>query len=311
MSDDTTLGPGKEFDLVRALEERWGDAARGLGDDAALLEVPDGHQLVASADSAVDGIHFRREWIAPREIGWRVAAAALSDLAAMAAHPLAMLVSLSIPDAWLRDILDLADGLGDAARATGARIAGGDLTGARELCVSITVLGSAANPVRRNGARPGDLLYVTGRFGGPLAALTAWQRGDTPSRPARDRFAHPVPRLREALWLAEHGAHAAIDVSDGLLSDAAHIAAASRARLAIVLDDLPTLGGLSPDEAARSGEEYELLVASPRALDAADFARRFDIPLTEIGRVEAGSPEVVATLRGARVAPGGGFDHFS
>ena len=311
MSDDTTLGPGKEFDLVRALEERWGDAARGLGDDAALLEVPDGHQLVASADSAVDGVHFRREWIAPREIGWRVAAAALSDLAAMAAHPLAMLVSLSIPDAWLRDILDLADGLGDAARATGARIAGGDLTGARELCVSITVLGSAANPVRRNGARPGDLLYVTGRFGGPLAALTTWQRGDTPSRPARDRFAHPVPRLREALWLAEHGAHAAIDVSDGLLSDAAHIAAASRARLAIVLDDLPTLGGLSPDEAARSGEEYELLVASPRALDAADFARRFDIPLTEIGRVEAGSPEVVATLRGARVAPGGGFDHFS
>lgn len=311
MSDDTTLGPGKEFDLVRTLEDRWGDTAHGIGDDAALLDVPAGQQLVASADSAVDGVHFRREWLTPREIGWRVAAAALSDLAAMAAAPLAMLVSLSIPDAWLADIPDLADGLGDAARATGVRIAGGDLTSARELCVAITVLGSAAHPVRRSGARPGDTLYVTGRLGGPLAALTAWQRGDAPTHMVRDRFAHPVPRLLEAGWLAEHGAHAAIDVSDGLLSDAAHIAAASRARLAIALDDLPTLGGLSPDVAARSGEEYELLVASPLPLDSADFARRFDIPLTAIGRVEAGDAEVVATLRGARVAPGGGFDHFS
>ncbi len=311
MSDDTTLGPGNEFDLVRTLEERWGDTAHGIGDDAALLDVPAGHQLVASADSAVDGVHFRREWLTPREIGWRVAAAALSDLAAMAAAPIAMLVSLSIPDAWLAEIPDLADGLGDAARATGTRIAGGDLTSARELCIAITVLGSAAYPVRRSGARPGDMLYVTGRLGGPLAALTAWQRGEAPTQIVRDRFAHPVPRMREARWLAERGAHAAIDVSDGLLSDAAHIAAASRARLAIALDDLPTLGGLSPDVAARSGEEYELLVASPQPLDAAEFTRRFDIPLTAIGRVEAGDAEVVATLRGARVAPGGGFDHFS
>lgn len=311
MGDDTTLGPGKEFDLVRSLEQRWGHAAHGIGDDAALLDIPAGHQLVASADSAVDGVHFRRDWLAPREIGWRVAAAALSDLAAMAAAPLAMLVSLSIPSSWLADIPDLADGLGDAARATGARIAGGDLTSARELCIAITVLGSAAHPVRRSGARPGDVLYVTGRLGGPLDALAAWQRGDAPSHIARDRFAHPVPRLREARWLAEHGAHAAIDVSDGLLSDAAHIAAASRARLSIVLDNVPTLGGLSPDAAARSGEEYELLVASPHPLDVGEFARHFDSPLTAIGRVEAGHAEVVATLRGARVAPGGGFDHFS
>ena len=311
MSDDTTLGPGKEFDLVRALEERWGDAAHGIGDDAALLDVPDGRQLVVSADSSVDGVHFRREWLTPREIGWRAAAAALSDLAAMAADPLAMLVSLSIPDTWLNDILDVADGIGDAARTAGAHIAGGDLTSAHELCIAITVLGATADPIRRSGARPGDLLYVTGRFGGPLSALRAYKSGTQPADEIRHRFAHPVPRLREARWLAEHGVHAAIDVSDGLLSDAAHIAAASRARLAIALDELPTLGGLSPDEAARSGEEYELIVASPREIDVADFARRFDIPLTEIGRVEAGDAEVIATLRDARVAPGGGFDHFS
>jgi thiamine-monophosphate kinase len=311
MTDHTALGPGREFDLLRSLLARWGDAACGIGDDAALLDVPAGHRLLASADSAVYGVHFRRDWLTAREIGWRVAAAALSDLAAMAADPLAMLVSLSIPNAWLADLPDLVDGLGDVARATGTRIAGGDLTAARELCIAITVLGSAATPLRRNGARAGDRLYVTGRFGGPLSALAELERGKTPTETARSRFAHPVPRLREARWLAEHGARAAIDISDGLLSDAAHLAAASRARLTIALDGLPTLDGISPDAAARSGEEYELLVASPHALDAADFARRFDIPLTDIGRVDAGDADVVATLHGARVASGGGFDHFS
>jgi thiamine-monophosphate kinase len=311
MTDDAALGPGREFDFVRALLARWGTLAAGVGDDAALIDVPADQRLVASTDSAVEGVHFRRDWLTPREIGWRAASAALSDLAAMAAAPLAMLVSLSIPETWLGDIAELADGLGDAARATGARIAGGDLTSARELCIAITALGSSAEPLLRSGARSDDLLYVTGRFGGPLSALRAWQGGNLPTGDTRNRFVHPVPRLLEAAWLAEHGAHAAIDISDGLLNDAAHIAAASRARLAITLDELPTLGGLSPDDAARSGEEYELLVASPHALDVEAFVRRFDLPLTEIGRVEAGHAEVVATLHGARVASGGGFDHFS
>lgn len=311
MPNTVSLGPGHEFDLVRTLLARWGDLARDVGDDAALLRVPAGHELVASTDCAVDGVHFRRDWLTPREIGWRAAAAALSDLAAMAAHPIAMLVSLAIPETWLRDVPALADGLGDAARAAGARIAGGDLTSSSELSLAITVLGSTDAPLRRSGARPGDRLYVTGRLGGPRAALASWQQGNSPLADARERFAHPVPRIGEARWLAEHGAHAAIDVSDGLLSDAAHIAAASRARLVVTLDALPTIAGASPEEAAKSGEEYELLVASPDALDVAAFARQFDIPLTDIGRVEHGDARVLATLGGERVAPGGGFDHFS
>ena len=311
MTHNTALGPGREFDLVRALLARWGNLAAGVGDDAALIDVPADHRLVASTDSAVEGVHFRRDWLSPREIGWRSAAAALSDLAAMAATPIAMLVSISVPTGWMNDVLDVAEGLSDAACSAGARIAGGDLTSARELCIAITVLGAARAPLLRSAARAGDLLYVTGRLGGPLTALRAWQLGAQPAELPRERFAHPVPRLREARWLAEHGAHAAIDVSDGLLSDAAHIASASNARLAMTLDRLPTVDNLSPDDAARSGEEYELLVASPHALDVSAFAQRFDIPLTEIGRVEAGDAEVVATLRGARVAPGGGFDHFS
>ncbi len=311
MSRESALGPGREFDLVRTLIARWGDTAFGIGDDAAILDVPPGQRVVASTDSAVDGVHFRRDWLTPREIGWRAAAAALSDLAAMAARPLAMLVSLLVPPAWLGEVTGIADGLGDAARATGARIVGGDLSAARERAMTLTVLGAAATPVLRSGARPHDLLYVTGRLGGPLAALRAWQRGDAPSPDARERFAHPVPRIQEALWLAARGAHAAIDVSDGLLSDAAHLAAASGAHLELSLDQLPTLAGLAPDEAARSGEEYELLVAAARPLDTAAFARQFAIPLTGIGRVASGPAGVDATLHGARVAPGGGFDHFS
>ena len=150
MTDHTALGPGREFDFVRALLARWGHVAAGVGDDAALIDVPADHRLTASMDSAVEGVHFRRDWLSPREIGWRTAAAALSDLAAMAADPIAMLVSMSVPTAWMNDVLDVSE-----------------------------------------------------------------------------------------------------------------------------------------------------------------FAQRFDIPLTEIGRVEAGDPAVIATLRGARVAPGGGFDHFS
>ena len=114
MNDSTALGPGREFDLIRALTNRWGTLARGVGDDAALLDVPPGDVLVASVDSVVEGVHFRDGWFTPREIGWRATTAALSDLAAMAAAPLGVLVSLSLPEAWLPRVDDLADGIGEA-----------------------------------------------------------------------------------------------------------------------------------------------------------------------------------------------------
>lgn len=310
MSDMTTLGPGREFDVIRDLLRRWGPLATGIGDDAAVLDVPPGERLVVSADSSVEHAHFRREWLTPREIGWRATAAALSDLAAMGAAPLGVLLSLSVPPDWLSDLPALADGIGDAVRAAGACIVGGDMTAARNMCIAITVLGHAAEPLRRSGARTGDVIYITGRLGGPLAAVRAWERGEAPGAEDRARFAHPVPRLREAQWLARHGAHAAIDISDGLLGDAAHLAAASGARIVLQLDALPTVPGVRALDAARSGEEYELIVAAP-TLDTAAFEREFDLPLTAIGRVEPGAPELQATLHGERVAPEGGFSHFS
>jgi thiamine-monophosphate kinase len=310
MSANTGLGPGREFDLVRRLLTLWGDAASGVGDDAAILDVPAGERLVVSADSTVENVHFRREWLPARAVGWRAAASALSDLAAMAATPLGILVSLSLPESWRGDVEELARGVGDAVRTAGTTIVGGDLTAAHELAIAVTVLGHSAAPLTRAGARAGDTLYVTGTLGGPRAAIEALLRGEEPSPALLARYERPVPRVVEARWLAAHGAHAAIDVSDGLAGDAAHIAAASGVAIELQLDALPAIAGVSAIDAFASGEEYELLVAAPH-LDTDAFERDLGVPLTAIGRVEKGAPDVVARLAGQRVALPGGFDHFS
>jgi len=307
----SSLGPGPEFDLIRALLARWGERARGIGDDAALVDVPEGERLVVSVDASIENVHFRHDWLTPREIGYRATAAALSDLAACAAAPLGVLVTLALPKVWLPHALELGDGIGDAVRENATHVIGGDMSGGSELGITVTVLGHAKAPIRRDSAHAGDHLYLTGRLGGPLAALQAWQRGDEPAAEARTRFAHPEPRLREARWLAEHGAHAAIDISDGLLGDAAHLAHASEMRVIIELDSVRTVAGVLPVDAAKSGEEYELLVAAPPHLDVSAFERAFQIPLTPIGRCERGPAEVQALVHGRRVAASGGFSHFS
>ena len=305
------LGPGGEFDLIRTLLDRWQDRSRGIGDDVAALDIPSGERVVVSTDVSVENVHFKRGWLTAREIGYRATAAALSDLAAAAAVPLGILVALTLPEDWRGSIAAIADGIGDAANDAETHIVGGDLSRGTELSLAITVVGRSPAPLQRGGARAGDALYVTGRFGGPLLALRAWNAGVEPDPESRARFAHPQPRIREALWLAAHGASAAIDISDGLLGDASHLAAASSAQLTIELDGLRLLEGVTPAEGAQSGEEYELLVAAPPRLDVAAFEAEFHLPLTPIGRVERGLPEVHATLRGARVAATRGFSHFS
>lgn len=307
------LGPGREFDLVREMQRRWGTLARGLGDDAAVLDVPAGERLVVSTDASVEDVHFRRGWLTPDEIGHRATAAALSDLAAMAATPLGFVVAITLPDEWRDALPGLVDGIGAAAREAGTAIIGGDLTRGRDLALTITVLGHAARPLARAGARPGDALWVTGVLGGPLGALRAFERGEAPDAAHRARFARPRPRLAEARWLAAHGAHAAIDISDGLLAEAGHLAAAGGVHVTVELDALPCMPGIAPADAARSGEEYELLVAAPATLDVAAFVRAHDIGLTRVGRVAAGAP--VAEARGGaggpRVDLAAGHDHFS
>ena len=314
MSDTIPLGPGREFDVIRDLVRRWGTAARGIGDDAAILDVPLGTRLVASTDATVENVHFRRTWLTPEEIGYRAATAALSDLAAMAAQPIAMLVAIVVPVTWRADVGALADGIGDASRSFNAPITGGNLTGGTELALTVTVLGYAAHPLARSNARVGDGIYVTGTLGGPRCAIDAWESGRTPHGEHHSRFARPSARIREAVWLASHGATAAIDVSDGLAADVRHIATASRVDAFVELDALPVVSHVSALDALRSGEEYEIVVTAPRPIAEHEFAREFSIPLTRVGTVVAPGA-VPGTVRvrshGAFVDLPDGHDHFS
>lgn len=310
MSRHVTMGPGREFDAVRALLERWGPAAVGIGDDGAVLDVPVGSRLVVSTDTTVEDVHFRQGWLTPHEIGWRAAMAALSDLAAMGATPLGALLALTVPARWRESLGDLAQGLGDAAAHSRAPIVGGDVTDGDRLALAITVLGHARRPLARGGAVPGDTLYVTGRLGGPAAALAAWERGDEPPAWARERFAGPEARIAAGEWAAARGAHAAIDLSDGLSGDLAHLAAASGVRCVLDLERVPAMPGIDPRQAVMSGEEYELLLAAS-ALDVSAFARAHGgLELTAVGRVERGEG-VQAMLRGERVPLPGSHDHFA
>jgi thiamine-monophosphate kinase len=309
------LGPGGEFDRLRAIFARLGPAARDLGDDTALVRIG-GRTLAVSVDLSLEGVHFRTDWLTFREIGWRAVAAALSDLAAEGAAPFGVLVSLGLPAPGRRRrdtaAIEIMAGVGAAARRGGARVLGGDLVRAPRYLVDVCVLGTVERPVRRSGARPGDGLWVTGRLGGPGLALATLRRGRRPPPSLRRRFAHPEPRLAAGRWLARHGARALIDISDGLAGDARHLAAASGVRAEIALELVPRWPGASPRAAAESGEEYELLVALPRRFGAADaiaFRRATGLALTRIGRCTRGQG-LRLTVQGRALGPIGGFDHF-
>jgi thiamine-monophosphate kinase len=303
------LGPGKEFDLVRILLAEWGKAAQRIGDDAAVLDVPKGERLVVSTDTSVEGVHFRREWLNNFEIGYRATAASLSDLAAMAARPLGILIALTLPEGNKQEAREIATGIREGASAVLCPIVGGDLSSGKELSLTITAVGSASRPLARSGAKAGQRVYVTGRLGGPAAAVRAWRAGKDPSENDRARFANPVPRIEPAIGLAERGASSGIDISDGLMADLGHIAAASKVCIEVEAERIPRVDGVSPLQAASSGEEYEILVTAPE-IDISQFSEEFGLDLTEVGRVVAGPPGVVLMQGGERIIAPPGFDHF-
>ena len=307
-----------EFDVLRAICAALGAAGRELGDDCALLPVG-GRTLAISIDLSLEGVHFRTDWLAFKEIGWRATAAALSDLAADGATPLGVLVSLGVPGNRQRRLgnaspaVQIMIGVGAAARSVGARVLGGDLVRSPRYLVDVCVLGLAQRPVRRSGARPGNSLWVTGRLGGAGLALAALRAGRRLAPGVRRRFARPMPRIAAGRWLARHGARAMIDISDGLAGDAGQVAAASGIAITIELERVPCWPGVAPRAAARSGEEYELLVAMPRSFGSAGaraFGRATGLPLTRIGACSAGRG-VRITQDGRPIAPLPGFDHFS
>ena len=332
-SGHMAMGPGREFDTIRRLMDRWGALAVGIGDDAALLHAPSGRTLVASTDAFVENAHFREGWISPSEIGARATAAALSDLAAMGARADSVLIAFVVPDGWRARLLDVADGIARVLGPTGARIAGGNMSSGAEFSITTTVIGSAARVIPRSGARPGDILMLTGALGGPGVALRAFDDGVEPPTWARDRFAAPEPRLLAGQAFAAAGAHAMLDISDGLAADARHLAAASRVSLRIDAGRVPRGPGVTIPEALTSGEEYELLVAVPPSIVSellTTVPERCGVAVSVVGDVEdgghassdddgaerrvvpAGSVRILGlTDATTRVEFTGGHDHFS
>jgi len=262
-----------EFALLAELERRG--LAQRIEDDAAQVD-----GLVVTQDALVEGVHFTFDRISWRDLGFRAAAVNLSDLAASGAEPRGLVVTLAAPpDTALADVIELYEGIAEA----GVAVVGGDTTRAPQLVLSVTALGRSARVPGRGGARPGDLVVVTGPLGGSGAAFRD------------DRYLRPPLRLEEGRRLAAT-AHALLDISDGIAADAAHLARRSRCRVVLELERVPLAHGATVADLG-FGEDYELLAAVP---DAGGFA--------VVGRCEAGAG-VVCLLDGEPVELGG-WDHY-
>jgi thiamine-monophosphate kinase len=316
------MGEFELLDRIRARLPQPGARVRlGSGDDAAVT-VPGG-ATATSVDALVDGVHFRREWSSPTQIGAKALAVALSDLAAMGAEPGEAYVVLGIPADFDEDsCLELLDGMAKVAEETGTTLAGGDVTRAPVVTLAVTVVGhakSAGDLVTRSGAQPGDALVVTGELGGAAAGLLLLEaKPDVPSLVTRQ--VEPHPRFGAGLARAAAGATAMIDLSDGLGGDARHIAAAGGVGLRIDADALPLAPGLvevaadagrDPLELATSGgEDYELLATLPEErLADAERATGDHGGLTRIGTVIAGEG-VEIRLPGGELLEPRGFDQL-
>ena len=325
-----------EFGLIARIRERAplrpGALVLGPGDDAALLALPAGWDLVLTCDLQLEGRHFTRERMTPRELGARAIEVNLSDLAAMGALPVAALVSLGLPADLPVSVVDaLYEGMTASLAPHAAALAGGNITRADSLIVDVTLAGrvESGRALRRSGARAGEIVFVTGFPGRAAAALAGFAAGPGIwDGPAGERFrlfhATPTARVAAGRFLLENeAAGAAIDQSDGLGGDLAHIAEESRVRIVLEEEHLPldpeveglaAMLGVDPlDWVLGPSDDYELIFTTPRARASLAFAMGASLGLavTPIGEVVAGEPGVALRRRdGSIAAIGAGWDHL-
>lgn len=313
-SSNATLSDLGEFGLVDALKERLNQGEQvllGPGDDAALVAVPDGRVLI-STDLLVDTRHFRRDWASASDIGHKAAAQNLSDINAMGGHATALTVGLAAPaDLSVSWVLELADGIAEEAALVGASVVGGDVTGADQLMIAITVIGVVeGEPVCRSGARVGDIVAIAGRQGWAAAGLAVLARGFRSPRVLVEAHRRPDPPYTAGPQAAALGATAMIDLSDGLLGDVGHIAADSGVAIDIasgsfeIAEPMQAVGaalGADPVRFILTGGDDHALVAT--------FSAGTSLPAewTRIGSVSEGAG---VTVDGFAYEGTTGHQHF-
>lgn len=330
---------GSELGFLREIRARAGRSVRvgsvrlGIGDDCALLGVRPGEELAVTTDLSIAGHHFRMDWHSPESVGHRTLARGLSDLAAMGARPVAAFLSLGVPrdltvrrnrgSSWVDRFFAALFRLADAYKTP---LAGGDLAESPVAVADIVLVGAVpeGKALRRSGARAGDVLYVTGSLGGSAAGLVKLSRlqprvgrrlWTSPARVREDLAAHmfPQPRVPQGLALRRRGfASAAIDLSDGLSTDLAHLCEESRVRAVIEKDALPLGTGASLEQALHGGEDYELLFAARPSVRLPQSIA--GVPITRIGHVTApnrNSPAVLIDIgSGTMPVEPHGWQHF-
>jgi thiamine-monophosphate kinase len=315
---DATLADVGEFGLIAALTDLFPQGEHvlvGPGDDAAVLRVRTGH-VVVSTDLMVEGRHFRRDWTSAEDVGHRAAAQNLSDINAMGGRATSLTIGLAapadLPAAWA---LDLARGFADECASVGASVVGGDLTRADQVVIAVTVIGSCTTaPVLRSGAEPGDVLALFGRQGWAAGGLAVLGRGFRSPRVLVEAYRRPEPPYDAGRLAAEAGATAMIDVSDGLLADAGHLAEGSAVSIDVRSDafEIPeplqavgaALGADPMQFVLGGGDDHALLATYP---DEASVPDGWQV----IGTVSApGEDGPGVTVDGAAYDGPTGWTHF-
>ncbi len=297
-----------EFQLIEQIRQQapvGDDVHRGIGDDAAVVTVPEGHHLLTSTDMLIESVHFRRDWISPEDLGHKAVAVNLSDIAAMGGTPRYLYLGLACPGATcLEDINAFLKGaLAEAERYNVSLVGGDTCRSPGPWIISVTVEGSteAGHAVGRNGAQPGDIIMVSGTLGDSAMALHFMQKNRDPGVVLSARHHRPTPRVELGRRLGkEHIARAMIDISDGLTGDLEHILQASQVDGVIEAQKVPLSDAFihhavnEPalrDLALFGGEDYELLFTTAPEHEAAALAlgAELDLLITRIGVVQCGS----------------------